>query len=51
MGYAPPNYYDWFMWWLTAAQWALLIIPDRHADYPGFDLVRYPDYFGGVNRT
>lgn len=51
MGYAPPSYYDWFMWWLTVAQWISLLIPDRYADYPGRDLVRHRDHFGGVIHT
>jgi hypothetical protein len=39
MAYAPPSFYNVFMWGLTVAQWLRLITPDRHADYLGLDLV------------
>jgi hypothetical protein len=38
--YAPPIYYNGFMWLLTYVQWARLLLVDRNgADYLGFDLV------------
>ena len=44
MRYAPPSYYNSFMWWLTAAQWVRLFIPDRHdADHLWSALVRHFD--------
>jgi hypothetical protein len=43
MAYAPPIYYNMYMVALTYAQLMRLIIPDRHADPLGLDLVRHPD--------
>jgi len=51
MSYAPPSYYNWFMWWLTVAQLVRLFIPDRHADYPGLDLVSDRHRIGGGNHS
>jgi len=38
--YAPPIYYNNFMWGLCYVQWAVLLLVDRHADLSGLDLVR-----------
>lgn len=43
--YAPPIYYNNFMWGLSYVQWFVLLLVDRHADATGIDLVRC--YFGG----
>jgi hypothetical protein len=47
MAYAPPIIYNVYMVTVTYAQLMRLIIPDRHADPLGLDLVRHPDSFGG----
>jgi hypothetical protein len=40
MAYAPPIYYNVFMWGLAYVQWVRLLLVDRNgADYLGFDLV------------
>jgi hypothetical protein len=54
MCYAPPNYYDCFMWWLTVAQLVMLFIPDRAdedttTNHPWFDMVHHSDTVGGGN--
>lgn len=47
MGYAPPTFYNGFMWALTYAQLFRLFIPDRHADHSRLDLVCHRDHLGG----
>ena len=47
MAYAPPVFFNCYMWAVTYAQLLLLIIPDRHADPLGSTLVRHPDGLGG----
>lgn len=38
--YAPPIFYNTFMWGLSYVQWAVLLLVDRHADATGIYLVR-----------
>lgn len=41
MAYAPPIYYNTFMWGLSYVQFGLLLLVDHHGtDHLGFDLVR-----------
>lgn len=52
MAYAPPVFYNVFMWVLTVAQWLLLVVPDR----PDADRARGAVVFdrarvGSVERT
>jgi hypothetical protein len=47
MAYAPPIFFNCYMWAVTYAQLMRLLFPDRHADPLGSSLVRHPDYFGG----
>ena len=44
VAYAPPIYYDTFMWGLSYVQWARLLLVGRHADLSGLTLDR--DLFG-----
>lgn len=53
MAYAPPNFYNTFMWSLSYVQYGRILLVDHHgADYLGFGLVRGVDrrrrqgYFG-----
>jgi hypothetical protein len=43
MAYAPPTFFNWYMWAVTYAQLLRLLIPDRHADSSRSNLVRGPD--------
>jgi hypothetical protein len=47
IAYVPPTFYNLYMAGLTYAQLIRLIIPDRHADPLGLDLVCHPDHLGG----
>jgi hypothetical protein len=47
MAYVSPIFYNVYMVALTYAQLLRLIIPDRHADPLGLDLVCHPDHLGG----
>ena len=49
MAYVSPMIYNTYMVALTYAQLLRLLIPDRHADPLGLDLVRHPDHLGGGN--
>lgn len=55
VAYAPPIYYDTFMWGLSYVQWARLLLVGRHADLSGFNMdSRYfsrwvPQNFGKAN--
>lgn len=50
--YAPPIFYNTFMWGLSYVQFGRLLLVDRHADTSGLDLVRgfgrgrYQENFG-----
>jgi len=51
--YAPPIFYNTFMWGLSYVQWARLLLVDRHADdatgiylVRGLDRGRYQENFG-----
>jgi hypothetical protein len=41
LAYAPPVFFNTFMWGLSYVQWGRLLLPDRHAaDSIGFDVLR-----------
>lgn len=49
--YAPPFWYDGFMWGLSLLQWLRLLYVDRHdADSIGGDLVRRHHFFGAQSQ-
>jgi hypothetical protein len=47
MAYAPPIFFNCYMWAVTYAQLMRLLFPDRHADSPRSTLVRHPDCLSG----
>lgn len=49
IAYVSPVFYNGFMWALTCVQLLCLLVPDRHADPLGLDLVCHPDHLGGGN--